>query len=307
MRSSSNKPLYYEHSGVVGVAGPVVMAATALATSVVVGAAFGIASKFNPIFYLDGVLAFFFGYGCGWVVGALGHKAKVRSEALTWITGIGLGLLCTYTGWVFWIYTLSDYQRMLLGEPETVWAIIGRINAMGAWSVFGWQPTGYPLWAFWALELAVITFGAMKGVLLKLGQSVNIYCEDCRRWSEEVFTSPPLKPVEDGEALKSALEAGDFSALESLYPQPEDDPIETEDPGAAFTRLLVMACPQCENLHVLDVTAFSVDGDGDKAEELIVDNLLVQSRVTHDLQHRFAGYVEPEPEKKGWFAKPSSK
>ena len=218
MRSSSNKPLYYEHSGVVGVAGPVVMAATALATSVVVGAAFGIASKFNPFFYLDGVLAFFFGYGCGWVVGALGHKAKVRSEALTWITGIGLGLLCTYTGWVFWIYALSDYQRMLLGEPETVWAIIGRINAVGAWSVFGWQPTGYPLWAFWALELAVITFGAMKGVLLKLGQSVNIYCEDCRRWSEEVFTSPPLKPVEDGEALKSALEAGDFSALDPLSP-----------------------------------------------------------------------------------------
>ena len=65
---------------------------------------------------------------------------------------------------------------MLLGEPETVWAIIGRINAMGAWSVFGWQPTGYPLCAFWALELAGITFGALKGVLLELGQSGHSYC-----------------------------------------------------------------------------------------------------------------------------------
>lgn len=95
--------------------------------------------------------------------------------------------------------------------------------------------------------------------------------------------------------------------LEPLYPQTEDEPIDTEVPGVSFTRLLVMACPQCEQLHVLDVIAVTVDDEGDEKEELIVDNLLAPGSLTHGLQHRFAGYVEPEPEKTGWFSMPKSK
>ncbi len=283
------RTLYYEHSGVVGVVGPLVMAATALVTAVVGGAAFGVISQFNPFFYFDGVLAFLCGFGCGWVTGLLGHMAKVRSDGFAWFSGIGLGLLCTFTGWVFWIYSASNFQQMWLTEPMIVWSIIGEINARGSWSLFGWEPTGFALGFFWVVELAVITLGALLGVFAKLGQSDNIYCEPCRRWGEEAFISPPLKTVKDGDGLKKALEEGNFSALEPLYPTPDDDPIHPAAPGASFTRLLVMACARCDQLHVLDVIAVSVDDDGDESESLIVDNLLIDSSLTRQFQERFVG------------------
>ncbi|MCZ6843594.1 MAG: hypothetical protein O7G32_12285 [SAR324 cluster bacterium] len=291
------RPLYYEHSGVVGFAGPLLMTAAALVTAVPGGAVFGIISQINPFIYLDGIMTVFYGFGCGWVMGLLGQMAKVRSEALTWFFGIALGLLCTFTGWVFWIYAASDFQQMWLTEPMIVWSIIAEINARGSWNLFGWEPTGYALGFFWVVEGVVITLGALGGVFTKLGQSDNIYCEACRRWTKAAFTSPPLLPVPDGDALKSALEAGDFAALQPLHPPPGGDPIDPAAPGASFTRLLVMACARCDQLHVLDVIAVSVDDDGDESENLIVDNLLIESSLTRQLQERFSGYGEPESTK----------
>ena len=49
-----------------------------------------------------------------------------------------------------------------------------------------------------------------------------------------------------------------------------------------------MACAQCDQLHVLDVIAVSGDDEGNFAsEDLIVDNLLIEGRITRQLQEGF--------------------
>ncbi len=219
-------------------------------------------------------------------VGIVGKKAGVRSESMTWSGGILTGLLASYTQWAFWFYAATDWKMMLLIDPESLWQGLQIALESGVWTIFEWQPTGWALAIFWIVEVLVILFGSLTAIVGKLGQSENIYCETCKRWGEEVFNSLPLKMVEDGEALKKELEAGNFTALEALYPSSDEPEIDLTEPGAAFTRLLIMACKQCDRLHVLDVLAVSVDEDGDESEELIVDNLLIDSGRTNAMMKR---------------------
>lgn len=241
-------------------------------------------------------------------MGAAGRKAKVRNDVLVLKYGFGFGFLCTYTQWPFWIYffqyynSIEHFELIWLANPMTVWAEIVEINKNGGWELFGWQPTGFILWTFWVLEWLVISFGTFCGLFFMLGESENIFCESCNRWAEKVFTSPPLKPIEDNDHLRSELEMGDFSVLETLYPQPGEARINPEGPDTSFTRLKVMACKQCDNLHVLDVIEISVtedeDGDVEQKEKVVINNLLVESRFTHGLKEKFASRKKPKREKR---------
>lgn len=284
----ATKPFYYEHSGQIGVVGPVLMVVFGAVACVVLGAAYGYLTWYNPFVYINFLASIGYGALCGVAAGTGGRWAKLRSAGFAALVGLLVGLFALYTGWVAWFYALSEQSYLAPLDPDGVFGIfdaMAEVARDGAWTMFGYTPTGGTLYAIWVAEAVIIVVCALAGAAMKVDASDNTFCDRCNRWAEDLYTSPLLTDVLSAGTLKAALERRDYGPLFALKTV-----ISPDVPGS-YTRVSVQGCTICRDFFCLDVERVKLakddDGDRDEKTSHLIDNLLINEALRDKLQQRF--------------------
>jgi hypothetical protein len=259
---------YYKHSGKFGLMGPIYMLIFGALGMLVLSAIYGYAIYYIPFIYLNFLITLGFGACVGILIGYGGKLGKVRNSGLLLIFGLFFGLLAEYGGWVSWVFAFSNQQALAL-QPLEIFAAAMLVGHEGAWSIFGWTPTGAALFTIWGIE-AIMIIGtstlASWGVV-----SSTPYCEHCNRWVEDRNSITPLEPIVDPDQFKSKLERSGAEVVKALK--------KINAGNDAYTQLDLINCPSCEYSYYLSLKSINVEVDSkgkeNKDENDIVENYIL--------------------------------
>jgi hypothetical protein len=258
---------YYEHSGKFGLIGPIYMFIFGAVGTLVLSAIYGYAIYYIPFIYLNFLITLGFGACVGILVGYGGKLGKVRNSGLLLIFGLIFGILAEYAGWVSWVFAFSKQQALAL-HPLDIFAVVMLVGQEGAWSIFGWTPTGAALFAIWGIE-AIMVIGtsalASWGVV-----SSTPFCEHCNRWVEDRNSITPLEPIVDPDQFKSKLERSGAEVVKALK--------KINAGNDAYTQLDLINCPGCEYSYYLSLKSINVEVDS-KGKEKKDENDIVENYI----------------------------
>jgi len=262
---------YYKHSGVIGIVGPVLMLVFGVLTAGILGAIYGFAIFNIPLIYINFFVTAFFGIGVGFMVGTGAKIGQVRHAGIVALFGLLAGLLALYVGWVSWIHALIGPDEPITA-PWQVWAVIQAVASEGAWEMFGHTPSGFSLYAIWAIEALMIVG---LSILIAWGAvGSRPFCESCKKWVDATHEISPLAPIENPESMKQSLEALNYDDLMALN--------FVEEGSTAFSKVTLMQCAGCQAKQYLTLQAVTVKVDSDKSksedESDVVENLILSER-----------------------------
>lgn len=268
---------YYKESGKIGLPGIVLMAAAGLIASAILGAIYGYAIFYIPFIYLNFFITIFFGVGVGLAIGKTGYFTKVRNRQAVLIFGLVFGIIAGYFGWIFWIHAASE-QTVLDFNPENILTIMGDIAENGAWSMFGWTPTGAALYIIWAIEGLIIIIASIIFALSGIGRQP--FCEECENWTEETTLTNTLEPIGDPGTLISGLEKNNIGELTKLKRVSPDE--------SHRTKVQLLNCPECGKSHYLTLEDIKVTvndkGETKEDETTILENLILTNQSFDEIR-----------------------
>lgn len=261
--------LFYRHSGKAPIAGLLCLGVAGPAAALVLGWIYGYAILWIPWVYLAAVLPLLLGAGVGAVVAGSARLGKIRSVGLVAVSGAALGVAAAYVQWVAWLTGAG--AELGLADVGLVRAALGAVAAEGAWSVFGWEPTGGSLYAIWGLEglvIVALSAGVPAGMLLDWA-----FCENCDGWLTDKIEMAPFDPVRDEQVLKNRLARGDTAALLGF---------ERVDPARAqFAKLTLKSCSGCQRFRLVSLhnveRSYDKEGKEDLSETEIFTHLEVDA------------------------------
>ncbi len=260
---------YYEFSGKIGPLGVITVLLPGVVASIVLGFIYAYAIFFIPFVYINFFITVFFGAGIGAAVGWGARIGKVRNGAVIALAGLGFGLVGECFQWWKWVEIGVASASIKVTSAGQLIEVIQAIAENGAWSIFGFTPTGFLLYLIWFAEGTIIVLGA--GLVAYGMFSSSPFCEKCKNWLKVAKKIEPLTALEDPETARIQLEQGHFDVLEALTRQ-SGSPVE-------FTRLELTHCPGCFNLFLISVRAIELtnDSDGDVVEDEtdVVEHLLI--------------------------------
>ena len=259
---------YYEHSGAFGPMGLIYIVIFGTGGSLVLSAIYGYAIFYIPFVYLNFFITLGFGGLVGLLVGLGGKFGKVRNSKLLLFFGLLFGLLAEYAGWVSWIFAYTE-QEVLIQYPSNLWTVIKLVAENGAWSMFGWTPTGTALYIIWGIEAIMIT--GTSTLVSWWFLSSTPFCENCNQWVKEKYSIAPIERIIDPEEFKSKTEQGDQTSLNTLK--------KIDSGTEAYTQIDLLHCPSCEQSCFLTVKSVEVrvdsDGKEKKDENNIMENFII--------------------------------
>ncbi len=267
--------LYYEHSGKSSLSGPPAGLILGILAGVPLAFIYSYVILYIPVIgYFTVLLSLAFGAIVGKTAGAALRWTKVRNTGLAVLVTFLVACGSLYVSWAAWIYALlrrAEAQVTLLSlilRPYFLWAVIRKVNQVGAWTLSGSTPTGIVLWVLWALEAAVIV-----GVAVVVARSLILadpFCESCEAWCKKVEGACQVKAADPAE-IKQRMESKDFSYLEKMG--------AVEPGGAAWVRLDLHSCPACHGANTLSAESvtLAVDKRGKKTKttKTLIAKLLV--------------------------------
>lgn len=269
-----SQPRYYTPSGKIDGKALALVPGLSVLVALVLGAAYGYITRYNPLIYIQFLVTIGFGFGMGLAVAYAGKIGGARSKILLIGAGLLAGLLAEYSGWVF--YVLAEGKEFMLGPGSLVSKIKDHAED-GLWQVKNWKPKGGVLYAIWGLEGIVIVGGT---VIVSLRGNTAPYCETCKRWQEEPVALWPFHPIEDQSTFIAALERGDYSPILQL---PRATPQAT-----AYTRFALLQCPGCEQGHYLTVESVQIEVDKknntEEKVETVLENLIIDPATFQALE-----------------------
>jgi hypothetical protein len=276
---------YYRHSGQFSPVGVFVALLGGLAGGAVLAFVYAYALAYIPIVgYITFILSAGFGALVGLVTGKLLQRGHVRSSGVSTLVALVVALGAFYVSWAAWISAMAGRADAaipigdLLTRPDLTWELIQAINAVGAWTMKGWTPTGGVLWGLWGLEAALILVPAMLvGIAIVGGHP---YCESCRAWctdQEGVLNVAYSDPAE----VRRRLEGGDLAYLESLG--------RSESGAHTWVRIDLHRCPTAScgrtntlSAHIVQVTVNN-KGESSQKATAVVDKLLVEKAAVENV------------------------
>jgi hypothetical protein len=262
----NNPDMYYQESGNVDLKGILIVAVVGAVTAALLGAIYGYVSYYIPLIYFNFFITLFFGIGVGFALGKASLWGSIRNTKFMLAAGLFFGVLAIYFGWVSWFHAVSEQSLLMFGPGEILQSMEG-IASFGAWSIFGWTPTGTALYIIWAIEAIMVIGGTT--LLAMGGGGREPYCEDCDAWTASEVLPGHFSAIEDPIALISGLESRDMSLLTKLE--------KVEPTELHRTKVELVKCGTCRNSHYLTVehveASFDDDGKMKEDETPIVENL----------------------------------
>lgn len=268
--------LYYQESGKTNPLGVSLALLAGLAAASILGFVYAYSTFYIPIIYFNFLLTYFFGFSIGYAVGKVGSLGKVRNGRVLLLAAIGMGVVGIYFAWVFWIAAASE-GGLWSYNLSSLWLFIQLIAMEGAWSVFGYTPTGGALYLVWLVEAAIILFGVLTAV--GVGRGSKPYCESCDQWLSVKEITARVKGIANPIGFRKEMESKNYDALKNL---------SEADPGARNrTSVQLLSCKGCNNQHYLTVDKIerTVDSDGKAKEDTnrILENLKLDRLAYQDI------------------------
>jgi len=254
---------YYQPSGKSSGVGIPVLIGGGLVAAAVLGAVYAYATSYIPLIYISFLLTIGFAFAMGWVVNQLTALGKIRNPSVVMWGSIFIGIAAVYFAWVFWFHATLG---VLFVNPMDVLATQQLFGQTGVWSIGSFAPTGMTLYAFWAVEAAIIAIGTW---IFSQNQVHEPFCETCEKWLETKKEVTNLSLSENPAELVKSLESGSVDDLLKLK--------KTED--TSYTKVALKDCPSCEVTTLMDlaVAKIVVDDDGKANEEvaLLMENFVL--------------------------------
>ncbi|NRB52384.1 MAG: hypothetical protein HRU41_32285 [Saprospiraceae bacterium] len=268
--------LYYQESGKTNPMGISLALIAGLAAASVLGFVYAYATFYIPFIYFNFLLTYFFGFSIGYAVGKVGSLGKVRNSRVLLLSALAMGVIGIFFAWVFWISAASGGELMSF-NMNTTWFFIQLIAMEGAWSIFGFTPTGGALYLIWIVEAGIILFGVIAAVGAGMGSKP--YCESCDQWLNTQKVTERVRGVANPIGFRKEMEGKNYDALKKLP--------EVTLGARNRTCVQLSCCPGCSNQHYLTVDKIerSTDSDGDAKENTtrVLENLRIDRLAYEDI------------------------
>lgn len=248
---------HYEHSGKAPLGGILLTLIGGIIAGIALGAAYGFLIYWSPFVYINALITLACGVGLAMSVGGLAKVGKIRNSGVVTVVALIVALAAYYVHWSIWIGRMTEVQVTAPGE---LWVLISTVNALGPWSIFGWTPTGFALWAIWGIEAIVIVgIGAMFAHSI-----IDVpFCEDKGQWTTETAL-PEHFALIDSPSVDTPN-----SLLQALQPN--------GDSPDAYTEISVATVEgselRCVSLNSV-VVEIDKDGKEEKKKQTIVKNMI---------------------------------
>ena len=248
---------HYEHSGKAPLGGILLTLVGGTIAGVVLGAVYGLLIYWSPFVYINAFITLGFGVGLAVSVGNLAKVGKIRNAAVLTVVALVVAIAAYYVHWIVWVGRMTEAQ---VTAPAEIWAFVSTINALGPWSIFGWTPAGFSLWAIWGVE-AIVIVGI--GTASAHGVIDVPFCEDTGQWAKERALPGQFALIESPSVDSPS------SLLQALQPN--------GDSADAYTEVSV-ATAEGSELRCVSLNSVVVEKDKDGKEETnkqtIVKNML---------------------------------
>lgn len=248
---------HYEHSGKAPLGGILLALVGGLIAGVILGAIYGFLIFWSPFVYINAFITVGFGIGLGVSVGGLAKVGKIRNQGVVTILALVVALAAYYVHWSVWVGRMVEAPVIAPGE---LWAFVSTVNELGPWSIFGWTPTGFSLWAIWAIEAVVIIgVGAISA-----GGIIDVpFCEDTGQWTKESALPSHFATIDSPNVTSPG------ALLQALQPN--------GDSPNAYTEVSVATAEgselRCVSLNSV-VVETNKDGKDETKKQTIVKNML---------------------------------
>lgn len=269
--------LFYEPSGRIH---PIGLAAAYLAGLLVtslLGYLYTLIVLFVPLIYLNFLVTVGFGIALGILVRLLTKLTQNRSLQHQLLLAILLGLFANYCQWVgFVLYAIlgiipgiSDYYLNLgmITDPSTFFGVIGEINRVGMWEVFGITANGGILTMIWLLEFAIIAafpvIGAYKAKSIP-------YAEDLQTWYPKYELDTDFEAIIGPDRFVERLRENALTALQEL------------DPGLAwkYSKAHIHYLPEATHQYLSMEKVYIEDrGQGNTEVEVVINNFRLDRQM----------------------------
>ena len=297
------KAHYYTPSGTIGVGPALRSLIFSMVPAVLFGAIYG-----YWMYYVYALFTFWmplvFAAAVGIGVGVIAKTNHIRSAGFVAVLGLIVGFVAIYIGWVSYLLAWSGHEYFAPLSDYAFLDTIHNLAAEGVWYFDEFKWTGQTLWIVWGVELVVVVFCCAFTAWSNVEPSENPYCERCKIWAEQEWTSDYLDdaPMEDVDAFRSLVDREPMATLTALKRT------QRISPGTqAF--LKVQSCSECQDFNSLDVIletvtwdaisthdeeleAVSSDEENEPSEtiktNMIVDNLLVDGTSFELLKKMFS-------------------
>ena len=214
---------------------------------------------YNPIVYLT--LLVFIGllFGIIIVQKLVIRLSKCRSKGSSIVYGIVTGLFGVYASWCAFLYVMFRREDLpvelldLMLSPSLVFEMAQSLSVDGYYTLFGATVKGGFLWFIWIVEaIGIIGAGGLGGLAV---MHEEIFCEDCKRWAEDIDFNLRLA-IEDKDLAKKTIESDITKLL--------DFPIYTGT-NSEHIKVNLHQCSKCLNTSTIDVDFMSYETN-DKGE-----------------------------------------
>jgi hypothetical protein len=249
---------HYEHSGKAPLGGILLTLIVGTVAGVVLGAIYGFLIEWSPFIYINLFITLGFSLGVAAAVASAAKLGKIRNATVVTVLALLVATLAYGVHWAIWISQMTEAPML---SPKEVWEMISAINLIGPWSIFGWTPTGFSLWAIWGIEAA-----AILGISAISARGINDvpFCEATGRWATEVTLPLHFAPLSDTAEFNSP-----GSLLGALSP--------AEDDSAAYTTVSVSTVEESD-LRCVSIESVTVEtnkkGEEQTNKTNVVKNLL---------------------------------
>ena len=263
---------HYTHSGKAPLIGLLLTLVGGLVAGVVLGAIYGFLIFWSPFVYINAFITLGFGFGLAMSVGTLAKIGKIRNAQILTVIALIVAVVAYYVHWSVWVGRMTDAP---VTAPDQVWAFVSVVNALGPWSIFGWTPTGFALWAIWGIEALVIVG---LGTVSAHGIIDLPFCEKTGQWTTEKIL-PGRFNLTDSPSIDSPN-----SVLQALQPNAE--------PSAAYTEVSV-ATAEGSELRCVSLNSVVVEVDKDGKEEKTTQNIVNKMIFDRDSFERLMQLGQP--------------
>ena len=278
-------PAYYRHSGSFSPTLLVLGVLIALVGALLVAWIYAYAIYYIPFIYINVFLTAGFGFALGMISVHVMRGAKLRNGGFFGAVALLITAVAFYGHWaasVGIVLRASDVDIMAMDvalQPRAMWGTILDINEAGAWSIFGIDFSGIPLWVVWFLEAGIVFV-----LSIVIGQSMFVdvpFCEKCESWCKKHTNVARVRDA-DPAAVVQAFESRDLDALRSFESVPPDLEV-----GEWF-ECDVETCSACGATSTLDVSMVVATqndkGEASKDTTSVVSNLLLTKQEVEGIR-----------------------
>ena len=283
---SSPGALYYKPSGKFHPTALLFLPLAGLPAALLAGIIYGYATYWNPFIYLGFLLALGAGFLIAFALNLGVLAGRVRSPLLVFLFAVLMALCAEYVQWSFFLYA-GGKLAALPANPAEVLKGIQAIAGEGLWTIRQYKPTGALLYTVWGLEALLLL---VSPLIFSRKTGRQPFCENCRRWVDELEILAPFQKIPIDKKLVRELERGNFSALRRLSPSHQereslggfpalDQSHEVNETYDVYMELDMIRCSGCDRTHLLTLRRVAPTRDKKNRERFneqeIVKHLLV--------------------------------